>query len=190
MMKRYKLPTDKLVNRLVPYYLNGRRYILLVQSFVFSLSVLNERFMVFAREKHIEARMTSQVMYLEWYLNHKFSRYFADQTDRIFIADTAPLGVDIYRESAVNARPFTVWKEGELMVGSNPLEEPREFYRMAEERTINKASFTVKVPSIIVPTKEFVYMLSFVVNTYKVAAKTYLIFLEGEEIKPNNNTII
>ena len=34
-MKRYKLPIDKLVNRLVPYYLNGRRYILLLQSLVY-----------------------------------------------------------------------------------------------------------------------------------------------------------
>ena len=73
---------------------------------------------------------------------------------------------------------------------ANPLEKPREFYRIAEERVINKVSFLVNVPTITIPTKEFVYMLSFVVNTYKVTGKTYLIKIDGNEIKPNNNTRI
>lgn len=187
---RYKLPTDKLINRLVPYYLSGRRYILLLQSWVWPLRVLNDWFTGFAREKHIEARMTSQVMYFEWFLNYKFSRHFADSSDRIFITESTPLGVDIYRENAVNSRPFTVWKENEQVATANPLEEPREFYQIAEERAINKVSFIVNIPTITISTKEFVYMLSFVVNTYKVAGKTYLIKIDGEEIKPNNNTRI
>lgn len=187
---RYKLPTDKLINRLVPYYLSGRRYILLLQSFVWPLRVLNDWFTVFAREKHIEARMTSQVMYFEWFLNYKFSRYFADSADRIFITESTPLGVDLYRENALNSRPFTVWKENEQVATANLLEEPREFYQLAEERAISKVSFLVNVPTITIATKEFVYMLSFVVNTYKVAGKTYLIKIDGEEIKPNNNTHI
>ena len=73
---------------------------------------------------------------------------------------------------------------------ANPLEKPREFYRIAEERSINKVSFMVNVPVLTIPVKEFVYMLSFVVNTYKVAGKTYLIKIDGDEIEPNNNTRI
>lgn len=189
-MKRYKLPIDKLVNRLVPYYLNGRRYILLLQSLAYPLQTLNERFMAFAKDKHIEARMTSQIICFEWYLNYKFGRYLADSTDRIFLSESVSLGVDLYHENAVHGRPFTVWKEGEAVLTSNPQEKPREFYRIAEERAINKVSFMVNVPPIKIPTKEFVYQLSYVVNTYKVAGKTYLIKIDGEEIAPNNNTKI
>ena len=189
-MVRYRLPTDKLINRLVPYYLSGRRYILLLQSWAYPLKELNDRFTAFAREKHIEARMTSQVMYFEWFLNHKFSSYFVHSADRIFITETTPLGVDIYRENAVNSRPFTVWKQNEQIATTNPLEKPREFYQIAEERSINKVSFLVNVPAITIATKEFVYMLSFIVNTYKVAGKTYLIKIDGDEIKPNNKTPI
>lgn len=58
---RYKLPIDRSVNRLVPHYLSGRRFILFVQSCLYPLQSLNERFRTFARERHIEARMTSQV---------------------------------------------------------------------------------------------------------------------------------
>lgn len=185
---RYRLPTDKLVNRLVPYYLNGRRYILLLQSFVWPLKMLNDRFVNFAREKHIEARMTSQVMYFEWYLNYKFKRYFDAENDRIFISETSPLGVDMYHENAVHGKPFTVWKEGEQILTANPLEHPREFYMIAEERAVNKVSFMVNVPTITIATREFVNMLSFVVNSYKIAGKTYLIKIDGEEIIPIKNT--
>ena len=103
---RYRLPTDKLINRLVPYYLCGRRYILLLQSWVYPLKVLNDQFTAFAKEKHIEARMTSQVICFEWFLNHKFSHYFANPADRIFITESTPLGVDIYWENAVSSRPL------------------------------------------------------------------------------------
>ena len=63
---RYKLPIDKLVNQLVPHYLGGRKYILFIQSLVYPLKIINDRFIDFAKERHIEARMTSQVMYFEW----------------------------------------------------------------------------------------------------------------------------
>lgn len=189
-MRRYKLPIDKLINRLVPYYLNGRRYILLMQSLVYPLQMLNEWFVAFAREKHIEARMNSQVICFEWYLNYKFGRYLTDASDRIFLSESVSLGVDLYHEDAVHGRPFTVWKEGEIVITSRPEEMPREFYYIAEERAINKASFVVNVPPIRIPTQEFVYLLSHVVNTYKVAGKTYLIKIDGEEIAPNNNVTI
>lgn len=82
------------------------------------------------REKHIEARMTSQVMYFEWFLNYKFSRYFADSTDRIIITESTPLGVDIYRENAVNSRPFTVWKENEHVATANRWKSRASFIRL------------------------------------------------------------
>ena len=84
---RYKLPIDRSVNRLVPHYLSGRRFILFVQSCLYPLQSLNERFRTFARERHIEARMTSQVIYFEWFLNYRFGKYIKDGKDRIFIKD-------------------------------------------------------------------------------------------------------
>lgn len=182
---RYRLPTDRLINQLVPYYLSGRRYILLLQSLVYPLKTLNEEFERFAREKQIEARMTSQLIYFEWYLNYKFKQHFTNSEDRIFISETSPLGVDIYHEGARNGKPFTVWQQSEQILTSDPAEEPKEFYQVAEERALNKVSFMVNVPAITIPTKEFVYMLSYVVNSYKVAGKTYLIKVDGTEIYPN-----
>ena len=112
-MNRYKLPIDKLVNRLVPHYLAGRRFILFVQSALYPLQSINEWFRSFAREKHIEARMTSQVIYFEWFLNYKFSKYFKDSRDRIFIKESESVGVDLYHENAEYMRPCTVWYNGE-----------------------------------------------------------------------------
>ena len=66
---RYKLSIDRTVNRLVPHYLSGRKFILFVQSCLYPLQRTNEWFRSFTRERHIEARMTSQVIYFEWFLN-------------------------------------------------------------------------------------------------------------------------
>lgn len=182
---RYSLPTDKLINRLVPHFLSGRRYILFLQSLVYPLFTLNRHFVAHAKEKKIEAGMTSQTLYFEWFLNRKFKRYFNDSNESIYIHESTGIGVDIYFENAVNSKPFTLWYENELVFTNDPLEQPREFYFKAEEKAINKVSFMVCVPTIKgIEEREFVYMLSYVVNTYKLAGKTYLIKINSKEFEP------
>ena len=90
---RYKLSIDRTVNRLVPHYLSGRKFILFVQSCLYPLQRTNEWFRSFTRERHIEARMTSQVIYFEWFLNYRFGKYIKDGKDRIFIKDSTSVGV-------------------------------------------------------------------------------------------------
>lgn len=184
---RYKLPIDRSVNRLVPHYLSGRRFILFVQSCLYPLQRTNEWFRSFTRERHIEARMTSQVIYFEWYLNYKFGKYLKDDRDRIFIRESESIGVDLYHEYAQYQRPCTVWYNGEEITATDEAELPRPFYRLAEEKPINKVSFMVCVPPVAIPAREFVYMLSYVVNRYKIAGKTYLIKIDSEEYEPNHN---
>jgi hypothetical protein len=188
---RYQLPTDRLINCLAPHYLAGRKYILFLQSLVYPLKTLNDRFVLFAKEKQVEARMTSQVMYFEWYLNRKFKKYLVHPEEDIYISESTGIGVDIYHENAQNAKPFTIWHENEVVATIHPEEEPRELYLLTEEKAINKVSFMVCVPEIAISEREFVYMLSYVVNTYKMAGKTYLIKINSKELEPNkkaNNT--
>lgn len=177
---RYRLPTDRLVNQLLPHYLEGRKLSLFLQSLVYPLKILNDKFVKFATERHIEARMTSQVMYFEWYLNRKFGQYFVDKNDRIYIKDSETVGVDLYREVSKRSKPFVIWmnmKEADLT--DEPQEKPREFYFLVEEKAINKVSFMVCVPQIQgISQKEFVYMISSVINTYRIAGKTYLIKID------------
>ncbi len=155
---------------------------------LYPLQSLNERFRTFARERHIEARMTSQVIYFEWFLNYRFGKYIKDGKDRIFIKDSTSVGVDLYHEGAEYQRPFTVWYNGEQVTTDNEAERPRPFYLLAEEKLINKVSFMVCVPPVTIPPRELVYMLSYVVNTYKTAGKTYLIKIDEDEYTPNKNT--
>ncbi len=188
-MKRYNLPTDRLVNQLVPHFLGGRKYILFIQSLVYPLKSLNERFRRFAKEKHIEARMTSQVLYFEWYLNYKFREYLSDKQERIIIQESQSIGIDIYHEASRFGKPFTIWYNLEEIASYTPQDEhPREFYFLSEEKAINKVSFMVVVPRISISQKEFVYMLSYIINIYKTAGKTYLIKIEDQEITPNKPT--
>jgi hypothetical protein len=182
---RYRLPADRLINQLTPHYLPGRKYILFLQSLVYPLYTLNERFVRFAKEKQIEARMTSQIMYFEWFLNRNFKKYLVHPEEDIYISESTSIGVDLYHENAQNAKPFTVWYENEYMATVHPEEEPKELYLLTEEKAINKVSFMVCVPEITIAEREFVYMLSYVVNTCKIAGKTYLIKINTKELEPN-----
>lgn len=179
---RYQLPTDRLINQIVPHYLSGRRIILFLQSLVWPLKTLNDRFVEFAREKSIDARMTSQVIWFEWYLNHRFNKYLFEPTEKIVLSEGEQIGVDIYHENAQDVKPFTVWFGTEPVITADPMEEPRRMYLSSEEKAVNKASFIVCVPEIRIPEHEFVYMLSHVVNTYKIAGKTYLIKINREKV--------
>ena len=174
---RYRLPIDRLVNRLVPHYLPGRRFILWVQSLVWPLQTLNDRFCVWAHERRIEAAMTSQVFSFEWFLNHRGGSYFADAAQRITISEGAAVGVDLYFEDARYGRPFTVWFAGE-QVADTEEEAPRRMYLEAEERAVLRASFTVCVPAVTLPASEFVHMLTHTVERYRLAGKTYLVRIE------------
>ncbi len=169
----------------MPHYLAGRKVILFVQSLVYPLQTLNERFVAFAKEKLIEANMTSQVLYFEWFLNRKLGAYLADPQDRIFIRDSTVLGVDLYHEDSAHARPFTVWYQGEQVAVIDPREEPRPFYFRADEKAVNRVGFMVCVSRITIPEHELVNMLSHYVNLYKIAGKTYLIRIDQKEITPN-----
>ena len=174
---RYRLPIDRLVNRLVPHYLPGRRFILWVQSLVWPLQTLNDRFCAWARERRIEAAMTSQVIYFEWFLNRRFGSYFSDPSQRITISEGTAVGVDLYFEDARYGRPFTVWFAGE-QVADTEEEAPRRMYLEAEEREMIRASFIVCVPAVTLPAREFVHMLTHVVERYRLAGKTYLVRIE------------
>lgn len=185
---RYDLPVDVLVNRLVPHFLSGRRFILFVQSCLYPLQNLNSRFCTFTRERHIEARMTSQVIYFEWYLNYKFGRYLQDSRDRITLGENDSLGVDIYHENAKNSRPYTVWYNGEQIPPIEEEDRPRPMYRLSEEKSIGKVSFIVCVPPLTIPIQEAVYMISYAVNRYRAAGKSFLICIDNREYEPNNNT--
>ena len=181
---RYRLVSDRTVNRLIPHYLSGRRFVLFVQSLVHPLQRCNERFVELAKEKLIEANMTSQILYFEWFLNRKLGQYLSDNKDRIYIKDSTIIGVDLYHEDSLNAKPYTLWFEGEQLGTINPSEVSKEFYHSSEEKAINRVSFMVCVPAIQIPEAEFVYMLSYWVNTYKLAGKTYLIKIDNKEITP------
>ena len=74
-MRSYRINTDRMVNQLVPHYLGGRKLILFLQAILQPLNSLNVKWKEWADEKRIEAAMTSQVIMMEYFLNHKFRKY-------------------------------------------------------------------------------------------------------------------
>lgn len=174
-MRSYRINMDRLVNQLVPHYLGGRKLILYLQSLLQPLNSLNQTWKERADDMRIEAAMTSQVIMLEYFLNKKYKKYFADQSKHIVISDGSVNGVPLYWEgnSAVGISSFPVYNEGESAVSGH---EPQPLRWKDEKAAHNEVSFTVSCPTIntqMITQAEVEAMIIYWVNRYRIAGKKF-----------------
>jgi hypothetical protein len=171
---RYAVNFDKVINQLVPHYLGGRKYILYLQALCKPLQTANDSFSEWANETLIEANMTSQIIKFEWYLNRKFRKYFADKANSIAIKNGKRNGVAAYWEAAdiIESDNMLLKYESEAPGGSEAL------HYHDETTDENDCSFIVYSPQIdtrLISEIEYTAMVSYIVDRYKVAGKTYKI---------------
>lgn len=168
---RYSINYNKTVNQLVPHYMGGRKLILYLQALLYPLQVLNDEFVEWAKEKRIEASMTSQVFKLEWFLNRKFKKYFADPSSVIAIQNNISTGVPLYRQSEdIESTPFYQQSENSE---SNPA-----LYGEHEQSSSITSSFIVHAPqpdTTKITQTAYDSQLRYWIDKYKLASKTYLI---------------
>lgn len=181
---RYAINFDRVINQLVPYYLGGRRLILYLQSCIKPLQSINDNFVDWAKETKIEAAMTSQIFKLEWFLNRKFQKYFADTSQRITIKNGEKIGTPIYNQSAsdvLDSDQLILYQEQEnnsgdtaLLFHNNELSEGASysFLVCCPELWKNENSGLLRDG---ITEKEFIAMLSHYVDKYRISGKTYKI---------------
>ena len=94
---RYDIDNNKVICRVIPFYLRGRKLILLMEACAHPLKSIHIEFKKWALERMIEASTTSQAMSLQWYLTHVFQSLFIDKKQQFrIIPDTLSLGAVIY----------------------------------------------------------------------------------------------
>jgi hypothetical protein len=170
-MRSYRINTDRLINQLVPHYLGGRRIILFLQSCLQPLNSLNESWKEWANEKRMEAAMTSQIILLEYYLNHKFNKYLLDRKKRIVVSDGMVNGVPIY------------WEGGEdhgsdlVLYHAAESSESHTAFRFKDEKQANSdVSFFICCPHVnpaVITQDELTAMISYHVRRYCIAGKKF-----------------
>lgn len=171
---RYRVYFDKTINQLIPYYLGGRKLILYLQSLMKPLQLLNDIFSEWATEMRIEVSMTSQVFKLEWFLTRKFKKYFLHSNQCISIRNGSRTGVPVYWQSA------DIPDEEDLCL-TYASEGPRSstsLYYHGEATEESTCSFIVYSPPIddrIISSEAYQAMLSYYIEKYRVAGKTYKI---------------
>lgn len=180
---RYSINFDKTINQLVPHYIGGRKLILFLQSILSPLQTINDTFALWAKETRIEAAMTSQIIKFEWFLNYKFSRYFANPSDRIAIKTTSRLGAELHWENtqAVGVEHQVTRFEGE----SASREENMILYYPGENEAADNKSFIVSSPEINtakISKADYLAMVSYQVDKYKLSGKTYSIVFNNETL--------
>lgn len=179
---RYAINFDKQINRLVPHYIGGRKLILYLQALMKPLQELNDKFKEWAREMRIEASMTSQTFKFEWFLNRRFSKYFQNPSDRLVISSgTGNFGTPMYNEDTelVGIENVKLYGQNEEGV------ETAVFYRDGERTEERKYSFTVHSPAInteLISKEEYVSLLCYQIDKYKLAGKTYTIIFDNETL--------
>lgn len=175
---RYFINFDKTINQLVPYYIGGRKLILYLQAILSPLRQANDAFVEYAKETRIEAAMTSQIFKFEWYLNRKFSKYFANG-GHIVIKNSEMPGTPIYHQSAniTQSDNMLTFKEKDPGISRQLV-----LYRSDEQTDESDVSFVVTTPEIdtkLISEQKYIAMLKYVIDRYRIANKTYIIKYEA-----------
>lgn len=175
---RYRINFDKTINQLTPSYIGGRKLILFMQALVRPLQSLNDSFSEYAKETRIEASMTSQILPFTWFLNRRFKKYFLDSKGRISITNMTVSGVPIYNEDAdiPQADNLSLYHEKEGVTNG------RKFYYEDERTDENSCSFIVHTPKVdntLISNEAYLAMLSYQIDKYRLAGKTYKIIFNS-----------
>lgn len=117
----YDISNIQVINRVLPWWLRGRKTILLLTAIFYPLVMLHKIWMAWALERLIEASTTSQPKSLAWYLNYKLRKHFFDKKDS-FAFGMGLRGKDCYiffmsewRKAVAYSKPIKFHKEGRDM---------------------------------------------------------------------------
>jgi hypothetical protein len=149
--------------------LGGRRIILFLQSLLQPLNTLNKTWKEWADEKRIEAALTSQVIMLEYFLNRKFKKYLTDTSQPIIISDGEVNGTPMYWQSANSVDDVVLYNASE--------KKDTQTFRWKDEKLVSSdVSFIVSCPAVnteIISETELTAMISYYVEKYRIAGKTF-----------------
>ena len=175
---RYVIDFAKTINRLVPYYIGGRKLILYLQALMKPLQDVNDAFVEYAKETRIDASMTSQKFKFEWFLNRKFGKYFANG-GRILIKNSEHLGTPIYYGNA--SIPLS---DHLVMYYASEGNNNVELRYQNEKTTEESVSFVVSSPAIntsLISQEKYEAMLRYYIDKYRISGKTYHInYIDNE----------
>ena len=87
MANRYDIDNAKVIGRVLPFYIRGRKISVFLYAIAYPLVTLHETFKEWALQKKIEASITSQTLTMEWYLTYLFKDRFEDETASFRITD-------------------------------------------------------------------------------------------------------
>lgn len=169
-MRSYNFNIDKIVNRLVPHYMGGRKTILFLQGILSPLATINRKWLEWANNKRIEAAMTSQVIMLEYYLNRLFSQYLINPKLKIYISEGGAMGLPLYRQDAqIEPSQHAHFYYESEQVG-------QAMYWSTENGEDDTYSFIVCCPAINtekISEAELAAMISYQVRKYCISGKKF-----------------
>ena len=165
---RYDLGIDSTVSRLIPSAFRNPKIYEWVRSFTYPLVEINTEFKTFAEEKILEAKMSSQTMLLEHYINYKFKSLFPNpDTDFVSIKHSGEIADATFNKDETPPSHLTVFSSTE--VG----EVTPSIYFDYEDRSAYPQDFRVALPISIQGNETLVRGIAAIVDKYKIDTKKY-----------------
>ena len=171
--EKYNITNSRIVSMVLPFYARGRRITLLLDAISHPLQSTHTIWKSWALERLIEASITSQPMSIIWYLNHRFRKYFQNQTDSFQLST-----------NSLDAKS-TIWylEEQPLYEGTTPWLQENPSDKLNDDsakklvtRNINEASneqadIVVYAPKIVETT---LFTLEMYTNEIRKSVDKYL----------------
>lgn len=84
-VSKYKATSKILVGKLTPFFVSGNKVLRFLSAICHPLDTVNTAFLSWAKDTLIDAATTSQVIVMEWSMNQKLGKYFANDDDSFHI---------------------------------------------------------------------------------------------------------
>lgn len=174
----YRLSLLTLICRLLPFYLKGKRAVLLLLAMLSPIKSLHDRFLDFAQKQHEEARFLPQVIALEEKLTTELSHYFLNPEDRfkidLFAHKEYPLRSRFLKEK--KDVPFLY---NHYEYNNDEEKKPYKAYFRHEVTGSTLNHFNLKAPSLADPEKkdEYIIAIKSLINKFTMI-RTYNIIMD------------
>lgn len=174
----YKISNSKIICRILPFYMRGRKMILFLEAVASPLINLHKEFLTWAYKMVLKTKITSQTDVIIWYLNYLFNSHFYNHADSFTIEQDA----EIENLMAFNYREIALYK----MVGVQIFDTEEEQISQVVSRPtrdfndrLNSNVITIHAPKLKsdpnYTNMNYVTEIMEVINEYKTSFRKYVI---------------
>jgi len=174
----YKISNSKIISRLLPFYMRGRKMYLFLEAVASPLINLHKSFLEWAYDMILRTKITSQTDVLIWYLNYKFNSHFYSANDSFAIDQE----IEIENLMAFNYREIAFFKMvGVKIFDNDEVEDEHDISKPTRDFSKRNQTnvITIHAPKLKVDAsyseEQYAAEIMAIIDYYKTSFRKYVI---------------